>query len=393
MMNEKAQKLRSEIWESYRTRELKNEKRISELENKAIKFGKVTMRHSLDIIGKPDKNGYPVVIALHGGGGSKTPDMNDSQWEHMKIYYKNSLKNGIYVAARGVRDTWDTHANPESFPIYDELIENLILFHNADPNRVYIMGFSAGGDGVYIISPRMADRFAAANMSAGCPNHIKLENLRNLPFIIQAGEKDAAYRRNELIAEYDAYLDELQKKYGGFVHEAYIHFDRPHNFRDEDDTFAPKSVMKNNQKWLTDSDRTVKEVNTNAVALTGKYVRNPIPTKVVWNMHQRAKLREQEYFYWLKTAADEKFGRIVAEYDRETNSIIIDQSTVKNFSVMVNEEMLDLDREINVVIKDKTIELVSAPENKVDENVIRQTTEARGDKNYQFCCEYKFARK
>ena len=76
-----------------------------------------------------------------------------------------------------VRDTWDCHFNPESYPLYDRLIENLIAFYDVDPNRVYLMGFSAGGDGVYGVTSKMADRFAAANMSAGHPNGLPLWNL------------------------------------------------------------------------------------------------------------------------------------------------------------------------------------------------------------------------
>ena len=33
--------------------------------------------------------------------------------------------------------------------MYDRLIENMIAFYEADPNRVYITGYSAGADGVY----------------------------------------------------------------------------------------------------------------------------------------------------------------------------------------------------------------------------------------------------
>ena len=85
----------------------------------------------------------------------------------------------------------------------------MILFHGVDPNRVYILGFSAGGDGVYQITPRMTDRFAAANMSAGHPNGVKLENLYDMPLQLQVGIEDAAYNRNKVTAEYDLLLGKL----------------------------------------------------------------------------------------------------------------------------------------------------------------------------------------
>ena len=86
----------------------------------------------------------------------------------------------------------------------------MILTMEVDPNRVYLLGFSAGGDGVYAIVPRMADRFAAANMSAGHPNGISLLNLYNLPIQLQAGEFDDAYDRNTVTADYGMKLDALQ---------------------------------------------------------------------------------------------------------------------------------------------------------------------------------------
>ena len=74
----------------------------------------------------------------------------------------------------------------------------MILCHSVDPNRVYLLGYSAGGDGVYQITPRMADRWAGANMSAGHPNGVGLVNLYHVPFVIQVGECDSAYNRNKV---------------------------------------------------------------------------------------------------------------------------------------------------------------------------------------------------
>ena len=65
-----------------------------------------------------------------------------------------------------------------------------------DPNRVYVTGYSAGGDGVYNLGPMMADQLAGACMMAGHPNNAEMDNLRNTTFSIQAGGKDGAYDRN-----------------------------------------------------------------------------------------------------------------------------------------------------------------------------------------------------
>lgn len=150
------------------------------------------MQYMMTVIGDPDENGkYPLYITLHGGGGGEGADeTNDEQWRQMFWYYRSSVKNGIYVTCRGIEDTWNTLFVEDSFPLYDRLIEDMILLKNADPNRVYLLGFSAGGDGVYAITPRMADRFAAVNMSSGHPNGVCLINAANVPFEIQAGVRD-----------------------------------------------------------------------------------------------------------------------------------------------------------------------------------------------------------
>ena len=379
--------LREHVWSDFCERERKNKKRTEEIEAMEMPYGEVKMRYGMSVNGEPDENGYPLYIALHGGGHSDTPDINNSQWEHMKIYYRDSVKNGIYVACRGVRDTWDTHANPESFPLYDELILNMILFKGVDPNRVYIMGFSAGGDGVYLTTPRMADRFAAANMSAGCPNGTRLGNLRNMAFIIQAGERDYFFRRNELIAEYDEYLNDLSKQYGGYIHEANIHFDKAHNFRDNDSSFTPRAVIKDNASWLSEGNREYIEKDVNAVTFLSKHVRNPYPDRVVWNIAQRSTLRKTDCFYWLGADKSVKEGEIVASYDRCKNELVIEKSTAPEFSVYYNEKMFTA--EPKVVIKADNVVLCDSSYK--PEEIALETCEKNCDPNYIFTGRIDFS--
>ena len=131
---------------------------IDEHLQRTLSFQGKTMRFSLEKIGQPTAKGYPLYIALHGGGAGGSW-VNDSQWEAMKTYYRSSINNGIYVAVRGIADTWNLHFESDSYRLYERLIENMIVFENVDSNQVYVLGFSAGGDGVYQIAPRMADRF------------------------------------------------------------------------------------------------------------------------------------------------------------------------------------------------------------------------------------------
>lgn len=154
------------------------------------------------------------------------------------------------MACRGITDTWNLHFQDESFPLYDRLIQNMILKYDVDPNKVYLMCFSAGGDGVYAITPRMADRFAGANMSAGHPNEVSALNLKNVAFMLQVGGKDTSYKRNLWTARYDAILNALQSNYGGYTHRTLIHMYSEHTIYDTYD-FPYPTIVSDPQAWLT----------------------------------------------------------------------------------------------------------------------------------------------
>lgn len=377
--------IKEKVWAEYIEKASADPARRREFEEKALKYGEVTMRYEIFTIGEAPEEGYPLYIAMHGGG-SAPKELNDSQWEHMKIYYRNSVETGVYVAVRGVRDTWNTHFNDESYPLYDRLIENLILFANVNPNRVYLMGFSAGGDGVYAIAPRMTDRFAAANMSAGHPNGVSMKNLRNLPFAIQVGEKDTAYDRHIQAAIYDGKLAELEKDEGGYVHETFIHFDKPHNFYDNHPGRAEQKVIANVKAWLSDGDRSTVDKNTNAVDWVSRFERNLYPEKIVWDLSTRAWLREVRSFYWLRlnSPESEDSGIIKAGLDKESNSVTVETSGLNNgFTILLNEEMLDIFSPVTVEVDGQKFTVTVRP----SEKCIAETTLERGDRNYQFAAK------
>ena len=192
-----------------------------------LTHGGKTMRFFMEIIGEPDGDGrYPLYIALHGGGGTAA-EANNDQWLDMFAYYQGAIERGIYLACRGITDTWDLHFQEDSYPLYDRLIEAMTVNYGADPDRVYLLGFSAGGDGVYQIAPRLADRFAAANMSSGHPNGVSLLNLANCPICLQVGIRD--YYNEDVLrcvraAEFEKTLSGYREEYGfGYDHRILLH--------------------------------------------------------------------------------------------------------------------------------------------------------------------------
>lgn len=55
---------------------------------------------------------------------------------------------------------------------FGTIIKAFVVNRVVDPNRVYMTGYSAGGDGVYHLAPMFADWWAGAAMMAGHPNGV-----------------------------------------------------------------------------------------------------------------------------------------------------------------------------------------------------------------------------
>ncbi len=384
MMNsQEARQRAKELWEEYCGKVREDEARRKEFEERCLVYGDVQMKFGMEVIGEAGPEGYPVYIALHGGGEAPFPDINDHQWWHMGIYYKNSVECGIYINPRGVRDTWDTHANPESYPLYDRLIEDLIVYSNADPNRIYLLGFSAGGDGVYLVGPRMADRFAALHMSAGHPNEGSMVNLYHTPIQLQVGMNDYAYDRNHVTVQYQMYLDSLQgKNPDGYVHNVYVHVDKPHNFRDNSQEY--QQVMIDNCVWLHTGLVNRRMVDANAVHFLREFARDPYPTHIIWDLSVRdySAMRGPESFYWLSVPADVREGIVDVRLEPESNSIIVERDdTGGRITAYLNDRMLNLDGVVTLVHTDGTKKRGMLERS---EEVMCKTLEERGDENYIF---------
>ncbi len=375
---EDLEEARFQAWTEYAEAELSNDQLLEETAECAMDFGETTMRYTVQVIGEKPETGYPLYIAMHGGGAGD-PELNDEQWNQMQEYYIDELECGVYVAVRGVRDTWDTHFNPESYPLYDRLIRYMILTENVDPNRVYLEGFSAGGDGVYAIANRMADRFAAANMSSGHPNGISMKNLYNLPIQLQAGEFDEAYDRHRVTAEYGLLLDSLQEEYGGFIHRTLIHYNAGHNY--EDFGSKPIPVMTNIRGWLENNDRSHTEVDSYPPHFMDPFTRDPLPQTVIWDLSTRAASRETQTFYYLTASYTTDSGVIFASYDPETNSIHIWTEGVSGeFGILLNEQMIDFSQPVTVTLNEAEHVFNPIP----DRTVLTAATADRGDPFYQF---------
>ncbi|MFD2871838.1 hypothetical protein ACFS5N_05130 [Mucilaginibacter ximonensis] len=315
---------------------------------KKIQYKNFTMKFTTQIFGDKPADGRSLYISLHGGGGT-APAVNDQQWENQKKLYK--LKEGVYFVPRAPVDAWNMWHDYPMDELIAEVVKDEIVLDDVNPNKIYVMGYSAGGDGVFQLAPRLADYWGAAAMMAGHPGDAQILNLKNLPFDAFVGGKDAAYHRNELVAQWGARLDSLQKVYpGSFEHRLHVYPDLPH--------------------WMNRKD-------TIAVPWLASHKRNPIPKDVIWI--QDDILRDQ--FYWLGTdiASAKQGQKVRVKIDGNKIDIINNQDDI--LYIFLNDNMLNMDKKVAVSINGKKVfkgKVSRSPD------IIRQTAAVRLDKDLIF---------
>ncbi|WP_299454612.1 hypothetical protein [uncultured Microscilla sp.] len=377
-------KIKSVLWQKYVQEQTQNPARRREYTKRRISFGDKTMRYTATTKGRKPAKGYPLYIALHGGGGAPAR-LNDSQWRAMQSYYLRCVQNGIYVAPRGVTNTWNLHFVAESYPLYDRLIENLVLFGGVDPNRVYLLGYSAGGDGVYQVVPRMPDRWAAANMSAGHHNNVSPLNLGQVPFLLQVGELDNAYKRNKATVGFAQKLRHLQQKYPSqFKHQVFVHWGKQHSRVADCPRNRKSVVIANPYEWQQNPSRKkLGRATTNAIAWLSQYTRQPLPNHLVWHRNTVASSRSQNgaLFYWLK--ADNKpleNEQVEVTIDRIKNLIEV-KKWRQDITIYLQPAMVDFKRPIYLTKDGYSEKRILLP----NLQTMIETLLQRGDPDFIFC--------
>ncbi|WP_367870627.1 transglutaminase domain-containing protein [Luteolibacter sp. Populi] len=320
------------------------EERKDEMEKKSLALGDKTLRWLEKTFGDEPAGGRSLWISMHGGGNGP-PQMNDGQWQNQIRLYQPA--EGFYVAPRAPTNTWNLWHEAHIDPMFQRLIEDYVALRGVNPDKVYLMGYSAGGDGVWQLAPRMADRFAAAAMMAGHPNEAQLDGLRNLPFALFVGGADGAYNRNKIVAERAVTLDQMEKADpGGYVHMSRVYEGLPH--------------------WMNGKD-------AEAVPWMEKFTRIPWPKKVVWLQDDVT----HDRFYWLKipdTAGAKAGQKITATVEGQT--IALSGEVPAKMELRLSDALLDLDQPVKV-----TVNGTEAFFGKVarSEEVIRRTLEERAD--------------
>lgn len=328
----------------------------SQWDSRSLLYQNYTMPFYYQIFGSEPSDGRSLFISLHGGGGT-TAAVNNQQYVNQQHLYDATMNGieGVYLAPRAPTNTWNLWHQSHIDEFLNIIIQMAVIKENVNPNKVYLLGYSAGGDGVYQLAPRMANRWAAASMMAGHPNNASPLGLRNTPFAIHVGALDAAYNRNTVAEQWGVILDSLElNDNGGYVHDVQLHAGLGHWMNLQDAVALP---------WMKN------------------FTRKFVPNKIVWKQSSR----NHSQFYWLGTHASkiQNGGVIRAEYDTVANSINITENYSDSISIYVNDEMLDFDN--NVSIQFQGNELYNGPINRSILNLYN-SIQKNGDKYHQFPC-------
>jgi pimeloyl-ACP methyl ester carboxylesterase len=294
--------------------------RAAEIEAKSITIGDKTMKWLEKTFGDAPEGKRSLWISMHGGGQTAS-SVNDQQWKNQLSLYQP--KEGIYVAPRAPTDTWNLWHQDHIDPLFVRLIEGMIATRGVDPDKVYLMGYSAGGDGAWQLAPRMADRFAAVAMMAGHPGDANLEGVRNVAFGIFCGANDAAYDRNKRTKEGGEKLAELQKN----DPEGYPHMCR---------------VYPGLGHWMNLRD-------AEAVPWMEGFQRRTWPQKIVWVQDDVTHSR----FYWISLSEKNfpKGSKLVATVEGQT--ISLEGLVPPGTSLWLSDELLNLDQPVTVKVNGK----------------------------------------
>lgn len=138
---------------------------------------------------KADKKKTPLVIFLHGSGGSRR-SIERSKWtpELRRFTSSKEGKRSVNILVPQSKGPW----HPESL---NRMLDHILEKNPAiDTNRIYCIGYSMGGKGTWEWAMASPKRFAAIIPKAYIPDLADIKAMVKLPIWAMVGTKDSRPR-------------------------------------------------------------------------------------------------------------------------------------------------------------------------------------------------------
>ncbi len=330
--------------------------------------------------GERPKDGWPLWLCLHGGGGNDKSDgphgwsVNTREWEAQKRLFATTYQGvGIYFIPRMADDRrgrwWFDH-NQVAFA---EVISKAILFRDVDPDRVYLMGISEGGYGAIRFAGNRPDRFAACGgMAAAEPlTTSPPENMRNVAVRIDIGAKDTMFDRIGLARRMGDQLAQLRTADdAGYDHELHVQDGRGHGI---DYSLTPQWLSTKTRHarptrvvWRVSPFDSSVELRSHWLALAEKPVNMPLLITVT-RLGQRVEISAT-------TDADQ----------RRSDDTPLPPIASSTLLLRFDDSMLDLDQPIELVVNGRPLPAATA--RRFLATIVR-TMDERWDPNGVFVAE------
>ncbi|HEX5027019.1 MAG TPA: putative Ig domain-containing protein [Agriterribacter sp.] len=136
---------------------------------------------------------YPVALFMHGCCGvNDSASLRNAVDPPVRMWHNfgaNTQKVPTYIIAPATSRGWERH-----FDDLKKVMDELVTTQQGDPQRIYVCGFSMGGDGTFKFISRYPRYFAAA-IIMGMELKGDLEKIKDVPLWVNRGETDW-YSRN-----------------------------------------------------------------------------------------------------------------------------------------------------------------------------------------------------
>lgn len=178
------------------------------------KYGDISLPYREAAINPDAANGAAaMVILLHGGsqrGNDNVKQINTVAAQTLLGHLTSRKIKSVLLVPQCPSDRlWNESAisykNPMSQVLYN-WINSYTASNNIDRTRIYILGYSAGGAGVWRMVSDYPTLFAAAMPAAAKALMAKSSNMKSTPIYAVAGEKDELMELSEI----RSWIEELQ---------------------------------------------------------------------------------------------------------------------------------------------------------------------------------------
>ena len=280
---------------------------------------------------------YPVSVYLHGGVARPDPGPGGS-WE--RDTERVTGEDHITVFPLATRESlWWEASQVENL---NGILTELKRTYNVDENRVFAVGVSDGGTGVYFLGFRDPTPWAGLlsfigypgvllNPRVGADGLIHLANLANKPLFIVNGETDPLYP----VRFMEPFLEDFRRMGVDFV-------------------FKAKQGGHDTTWWPEESEHMAEFMRT--------HPRDPFPDRVVWATERVDRYNRAHWVVIDEVGyvpGDERRSQLSAltrdgasgllQAVREGNTVTVGAYHVPRFTLLISPEAFDLERPIRIL--------------------------------------------